>query len=173
MADSRHDGERARSGLAGSATARVLLSATLALLVLCLGDAATTLARPLAAPGSAASAQTYFVTAPGEMIGPGSRWVVRPATLLMHPDGSWFLEDLRWSGWGSATASARGISNVDLCDPNCAAGPHSRAAVHVTLSNPGPFQGHRLYRCLRIKAQGPKPNSEQSCLKRFGSSWIL
>ncbi len=100
--------------------------------------------------------------------------VVRPSKFLLFEDGQWFLQDMHWTGWGSSVAHGTGISNSSNDIPNAATGKRIKTWARVTLSDPGWFQGHEVYRCFDLAVPppaslGPRP----SCLAHFGSSWIL
>jgi len=82
-----------------------------AVLVLAAGLAAT------AASGQDehAAAQIYFygnvsavINSPYEK----NPLVVQPASLLLFQDGSWIIDGLHWSGWGSPVAHASGVSHA-------------------------------------------------------------
>lgn len=95
--------------------------------------------------------------------------VIRPSSLLLFEDGSWLIEKLHWTGWGSPVAVAQGKSNSDNDKPNVAKGKRIITPAKVTLYKPGVFEGRRVYRCIRIKLQ-PPAHYEASCLERSGST---
>jgi hypothetical protein len=85
---------------------------------------------------------------------------------------SWVLEGLHWTGWGSMVAHASGISNSSNDIPKAASGARIKTPAQVTLSRPGRFQGHEVYRCFRVTV--PPPASYPFvCLKRVGSLYLL
>ncbi len=98
--------------------------------------------------------------------------VVKPSTLVIFEDGSWVIEKLHWTGWGSAVAKATGKSNADTDEPNVAEGKRIITPAKVILYNPGTFGGHRVYRCIRIKLKKPA-HYAPNCLRRSGNSVIL
>ncbi|MGA9856279.1 MAG: hypothetical protein WBQ18_00380 [Solirubrobacteraceae bacterium] len=98
--------------------------------------------------------------------------MIRPSGFLLFQDGQWALEKLRWTGWGSPVARATGISSSSTGTPNAAAGKRIRTWAHVTLSNPGRFQGHEVYRCFSLTVPPPASNLHL-CLARVGRIWVL
>lgn len=55
---------------------------------------------------------------------------------------------LRWRGWGSSVAVARGTNRVLVCRPSCAEGTVTRVRSTVTVSKPITRDGRRQYSCL-------------------------
>lgn len=121
-----------------------------------------------AAPASAKLPQPiYFWSNIGEPIG-NSRFfhnplVVRPPGFVLFQDGQWGLQDMHWTGWGSPVAHATGVSNSSNDIPNAAEGKRIKTWAHVTLSNPGRFQGHEVYRCFNLTVP-PPAHYGQVCL---------
>ncbi len=108
------------------------------------------------------------VSVPKGAISQGNVRAIRPRVILMHPDGSWDLDHLRWSGWGSATAHATAISSASNGIPNEAAGRRIKHPAQVTLSAPGRFQGHEVYRCFTLAVPAAAAADETLCLTRQG-----
>ena len=55
--------------------------------------------------------------------GPAHGGTVRPASIVLAcADANYWIDGLRWRGWGSATARASGRIHFNDCNPNCAAG---------------------------------------------------
>jgi hypothetical protein len=83
---------------------------------------------------------------------------VRPSTFTIScADGNSYLTKLKWSAWGSATASAKGVYTVNTCDPYCAAGKFVSSDAVVTLSKPKTFKGQRLFTNLHVGyVSGPR-----------------
>jgi len=98
--------------------------------------------------------------------------VIRPSSLMLFEDGSWLIEKLHWTGWGSPVAVAQGKSNSDTDKPNVAEGRRIITPATVTLYDPGVFEGRRVYRCIRMKLQ-PPAHYEASCLERSGTTVVL
>ncbi len=95
--------------------------------------------------------------------------VIRPSTFIIFEDGSWEIEKLHWTGWGSPVAKATGKSNADTDEPNVAEGKRIITSAKVILYDPGTFRGRRVYRCIRIKLEKPA-KFPTSCLQRTGNS---
>jgi hypothetical protein len=81
--------------------------------------------------------------------------VIRPSSIGLFADGSWFLEHLHWSGWGSSVAHAKGISNASNGIPSQAQGKRITTAAQLTLYNPGRFEGREVYRCFKLTVPAP------------------
>ncbi len=70
--------------------------------------------------------------------------VVAPTRItLACGDGNFWLGELRWRGWGGATATAAGAAHRNDCTPNCAAGHFHARAVAVAASKPATCPGGR------------------------------
>jgi hypothetical protein len=98
--------------------------------------------------------------------------VIRPSLIFMFADGSWDIDHLHWTGWGSSVARASGISSASDGIPNQAQGKRIKKPAQITLSNPGRFQGHEVYRCFKLTVP-PPATSERLCLKDQGGYWFL
>jgi hypothetical protein len=135
-------------------------------------------AMPESTPSSAATADEhaqaggpiYFWANLGAAVSPPDKFlpnpfVVRPPTFVIFEDGSFQIEKLNWTGWGSSVARATGKSNSDDDKPNVAEGKHTITWAKVRLYNPGVFHGKRIYRCIRIEAPSPA-HVGPSCLQR-------
>lgn len=99
--------------------------------------------------------------------------VVRPSGIGLSEDGSWFVGHLHWTGWGSSVAHAQGISSQSDGIPNVAEGKRIKSPALVTLSNPGPFQGHEVYRCFTLTLPASPTLDEHLCLQEHGGVWVL
>ncbi|MGH2881752.1 MAG: hypothetical protein ACRDPA_03450 [Solirubrobacteraceae bacterium] len=114
----------------------------------------------------------YFFTDTATPINSHNPLVIRPSGFLLFQDGQWVLQDLHWTGWGSSVARASGISNSSNDIPNAAQGKRIKTWADVTLSNPGRFRGHEVYRCFALTV--PPPASDMfACLAQIGSGWEL
>jgi hypothetical protein len=111
------------------------------------------------------------ISAPGQH--PYNTRVIRPPVIGMFADGSWYIEHLHWSGWGSRVAHARGISNASNGIPDQARGKRIKKPAQVTLSNPGRFQGHEVYRCFTLTVPSYPASNEQLCLSGHGGYYYL
>ncbi len=130
---------------------------------------------PAVAQGSGSS-QIYFwsdvaatIRAPGQ---PSQPEVARPPEIIMFADGSWGIERLHWSGWGTSIAHASGISSASNGIPNMAEGKRIKRPAEITLSNPGRFYGHEVYRCLKLTV-AHSANGEHLCLSDQHGYWLF
>jgi hypothetical protein len=99
--------------------------------------------------------------------------VIRPAVIGLFADGSWDVDHLHWTGWGSSVAHANGISSASNGIPNMAQGKRIKKPAQVTLSNPGRFQGHEVYRCFTLTVPSHLASDLHLCLEHTGSGWAL
>src|SRR5206468_12122087 len=109
------------------------------------------------------------IRAPGQ---PSAPEVIRPSVIGMFADGSWDIDHLHWTGWRSSVAHANGISSASNGIPNMAQGKRIKKPAQVTLSNPGLFQGHEVYRCFALTVPAPA-TSEHLCLTDHRGVWFL
>jgi hypothetical protein len=121
------------------------------------------LALPAIAQG-AVPQPIYFFTDTAEPINKRNPLVIRPSGFLMFQDGSWVLERLHWTGWGSSIARATGVSNASNDIPDVASGKRIKSTAYVTLSNPGRFRGHEVYRCFTLSIPSFPPSDQHLCL---------
>jgi hypothetical protein len=63
----------------------------------------------------------------------------RPAQIVASADGSGYVKDIAWSGWGQPTAVGTGIMEINNCSPNCAQGTFTGYPAKVTLSGLSPY----------------------------------
>jgi hypothetical protein len=151
-----------------AAAARAALATALALGLMASAAHAASLPQPI-----------YFWASPADFIGvpkgtmSSNPRVIRPASILMFADGSWDLESLSWTGWGTSVARATGISSASNGIPDQATGTRIKSPVTVTLSQPGRFQGHEVYRCFTLKSPAHPESNERLCLKDQGHGYYL
>lgn len=107
----------------------------------------------------------YFFTNTAQPINKQNHLVIRPQGFLLFQDGQWVLERLRWTGWGSSVARATGVSNSSNDIPDAANGKRIKTWARVTLSNPGRFRGHEVYRCFTMTVP-PPASGMHLCLGR-------
>ncbi len=125
--------------------------------------------------GAAASRQiSAYPEIPFPLSGVGNVWhgrpELKPSSWLMFADGSWALEKLKWTGWGTKVAHATGISSASNGIPDQAQGKRIKEKAYVTLWNPGQVLGHRVYRCFALSL--PKQaNNTTDCLRNQHGSW--
>jgi serine/threonine protein kinase len=78
-----------------------------------------------------------------------------PAQIVTSADGSGFVKDLAWSGWGTATALGSGLLEIDNCIPNCAQGTFTGYQATVTLWGLAHYgSGAEAYADMTITAPG-------------------
>jgi hypothetical protein len=145
--------------------------------VLALGIGAAQPGAAGAANRTKASGPIYFWANIGNVIkspvhGLRNPPVIKPSSLLIFQDGSWLIEGLHWTGWGSSVAVAHGKDNVDTDEPNVAEGKRIITPAKVVLYDPGVFEGRRVYRCIRMKLRPPAKYGP-NCLQRSGSTVAL
>jgi hypothetical protein len=76
-----------------------------------------------------------------------------PARVITSADGSGYVTDLTWSGWGTATAQGAGTLEADSCTPNCAQGTYTGYPATVTLTSPAPYgNGKHAYAEMVVNA---------------------
>jgi hypothetical protein len=98
-----------------------------------------------AAASGAVPARRYLVCQSLAGICTGVTPRYEPAELLMSGDGSLYAKDLTWSGWGTATATGRGIAKANNCRPDCAKGTFSTHPVTIVLSRPVRWHADIVY----------------------------
>jgi len=69
-----------------------------------------------ASTGSAATQTMALPDCQGKLL-------AKPASItLACGDGNFYVENLKWTGWGESFAAATGTGKANDCQPNCAAG---------------------------------------------------
>ena len=147
----------------------------------CLSAAASALAwrQPSRAETASALPQPiYFwssVTAPLTPTGYSyNSEVIRPPAIIMFADGSWDIDHLRWTGWGSSVAHATGISSASNGIPNQAQGRRIKSPARITLTSPGRFKGREVYRCFTLTIPAHATSDQQLCVTRApGGTYYL
>jgi hypothetical protein len=72
--------------------------------------------------------------------------------------GDDYVTPITWSSWTRTAASGTGTFHLDLCEPDCAAGPYKLYQVAVSLTDPGDYLGHLVYQKITL---GPLQRGEQ------------
>lgn len=105
----------------------------------------TPAATPTAGGASSAAApplapSDYVVcTLPSEGCSTG-QFQPEPTNLQLSGDGSLYIHNITWSGWGTPSATGQGVATLNLCQPNCASSSqYANASVTITLSDPMPY----------------------------------
>jgi hypothetical protein len=90
--------------------------------------------------------------------------LVRPSTVtLTCGDGGVALTSLRWSSFGGPTAVAAGRIEINLCEPNCAAGHSKRYAVTIIASRPKRCnRSFSVYSKVKVTFTSAKPRNAAS-----------
>lgn len=66
-------------------------------------------------------------------------------------DGNAYITNLKWAGWGKATATGTGSEMAGDCIPNCAQGTVTdRGTAIVTVSDPVEYQGAEYYNYVTV-----------------------
>jgi hypothetical protein len=84
-----------------------------------------------------------------------------PSEIIVSEDGSGYVKDLTWSGWGTGTATGTGTLEVDNCSPNCAQGHDTPYAATVTLTQLAPYgDGEQAYSAIAISVPRSPSHSQ-------------
>jgi hypothetical protein len=79
----------------------------------------------------------------------------QPETILLSGDGSIFVNDLAWTGWGSEGATGHGTLKIDNCVPNCAQGSFKDYEATIVVDDLTPYGGgKRAYDTMNVEAPG-------------------
>jgi hypothetical protein len=82
----------------------------------------------------------------------------KPKTIVLAcADANYEIVNLRWRGWGTATATATGSARANDCTPNCAAGQFHAYRMTATASRPTACGKARIYARLTIVYPGARP----------------
>lgn len=85
----------------------------------------------------------------------GDSRIRRPTSyILACADGNEFLENLTWSNWGEATATATGTLVFSDCSPTCAAGKDIEVPAQVVADRLVSGDGLATYRRLTVTSTG-------------------
>ena len=91
----------------------------------------------------------------------------RPKTIVFFcGDAGAYLTNLRWSRWGGSVAVGTGVYTVKLCEPDCASGGVSTAAVtvHLYRRRSCPDRSHLYYhRATMIETSGRRVGQAVPC----------
>lgn len=95
---------------------------------------------PSAARSSAAKAKVYiaFKNCSGSQYKPAK-------VVLACADGNLYATNLRYSSYGSSSASAKGKIHANACNPNCAAGKFQTTAATLSFSRAVRCKDQRIY----------------------------
>ena len=108
-------------------------------------------------PAAAPLTEFKVCTIPADTCTSGSTAGMKtePAKIITSADGSGYVKDLQWSGWGKATAQGAGILEIDDCNPSCAEGTFTGYQATITLSVLTPYgKQKQAYADMVISAPG-------------------
>jgi hypothetical protein len=76
--------------------------------------------------------------------------VHEPAQLHLFTARSGFVQDvwvayITWRSWGAATATGRGLADIDNCKPSCEEGTFSEHLATIVVTDPKPWHGNMVY----------------------------
>jgi hypothetical protein len=78
-----------------------------------------------------------------------------PTSIIVTGDGSEFVTNLLWTGWGQPTATGSGTMKIDNCNPNCAQGSFTDYMATVVVSGLTSYgSGKQAYADMTVKAPG-------------------
>jgi hypothetical protein len=89
---------------------------------------------------------------------------IRPKEITTSGDGSGYVTNLVWSGWGSPHATATGVMKLNNCEPNCAQGKYASYPATVTLAGLTPY-GTDLEAYSTIVVQSDAANTTETYTK--------
>jgi hypothetical protein len=90
---------------------------------------------------------TPVVTCQGEL-------KTEPSQIILSGDGTAFVTNLLWTGWGSNGATGSGTLKLDNCNPNCARGSLTDYQATVVLSHLTGYVGGAAYATMMVAAPG-------------------
>jgi hypothetical protein len=86
-----------------------------------------------------------------------------PTQIVTTADGSIYVKDISWSGWGTTTATGTGTLEVNNCNPSCATGTYMGYPATVTLSALVTYGANRnAYSTMVISAPSAPTTQTQS-----------
>ncbi len=108
----------------------------------------TSTAPPISSLGNFTVCIAPVVTCQGELKS-------QPATILLSGDGSLFVADVAWTGWGSEGATGHGTLKIDNCVPNCAQGGFKDYEATIVVDDLTPYGGGKqAYDTMNVDAPG-------------------
>jgi hypothetical protein len=107
---------------------------------------------PTVTPAGAAPL-TDFTVCITPTVGCNGEMRTQPPEIIVSGDGSAFINDLSWTGWGSSGATGSGTMRLNNCEPNCAEGKLSPYQATVTLSDLTSYgSGKQAYADMTVSA---------------------
>jgi hypothetical protein len=101
---------------------------------------------------------------------PGQKPAVRPAKVTIAcADANFYVDRLRWSNWGTKSATATGTAHVKDCTPNCAAGRFHTYPATLTVSQPTRCNGRAVFTHVAWRFTRARPSGQpRTGFVRFG-----
>lgn len=81
-----------------------------------------------------------------------SNMTAEPASYALSADGALSLAGLKWSDWGSSSATATGVLKQDNCTPSCYQGSWSSFPVTVTVTSLTQAGSVQYYASMRVSS---------------------
>jgi hypothetical protein len=83
-------------------------------------------------------------------------------------DGNFQLRKMKWSSWGSSSATGSGKASLNTCEPNCAEGKFKNYAANVKLTKPKTCRGLgvKVFTRLEVDFKSAKPAGYKSVFKQ-------
>jgi hypothetical protein len=136
--------------------------ATVGIAVLAMIGAGAGIGLANSAGAAARSAATISAThAPKYVVADCNQWQVEPSGYIFTcADDGVGLQDLHWTAWSPALASASGTYYENQCTPDCAAGHFLKYPALVVLWGSGVVKGHpadRRYTEFTLIFTGKRP----------------
>jgi hypothetical protein len=112
----------------------------------------------LAALALVLSASAAAASPPVALLDCLAKPTVRPRSVVLAcADANFIAEHLRWTGWGSPFAAARGTASVNDCTPYCAAGHFHTYAIVLIAAGSQTCHGRRAYLTVTYAFIGRSP----------------
>jgi hypothetical protein len=110
---------------------------------------------PVVTPSAPAAPLSDFTVCITPTVGCNGELRTQPTQIIVSGDGSAFIKDLSWTGWGSDGATGSGTLELDNCEPNCAQGKDAPYQATVTVSGLTAYAGGKqAYADMTVTAPG-------------------
>ncbi len=110
---------------------------------------------PTPSPSASTAPLSDFRVCITPTVGCNGELRTQPPEIIVSGDGSAYIKDLSWTGWGSEGATGSGTLELDNCEPNCAAGKDTPYQATVTLSGLTALGGgEEAYADMMVTAPG-------------------
>jgi len=119
----------------------------------------------VAIPASTASAQNTNLRV---FVSNCKKQVYKPKTITVFcADSGVVIEKIKHTSYGAKTATGTGTANVNLCEPDCAAGKTKNFKVKFALSQVKQCGDSYQFRKLRMSYVGAKPKGDRTINQTF------